>query len=62
MIHDLNIMVLQITVVVSLQLWTATLLHDVGWLKMLTKAYFFGSFLNHNIFLAIHELSHNLAF
>jgi sphingolipid delta-4 desaturase len=62
MIHDLNIMVLQITVVVSLQLWTATLLHDVGWLKMLTKADFFGSFLNHNIFLAIHELSHNLAF
>jgi len=37
-----------------------------GWikmrLKMQTKAYFFGSFLNHNIFLAIHELSHNLAF
>ncbi|KAL5537807.1 hypothetical protein UlMin_044806 [Ulmus minor] len=24
--------------------------------------YFFGSFLNHNLFLAIHELSHNLAF
>lgn len=62
MIHDLNIMVLRITVVVSLQLWTATLLHDVGWPKMLTKAYFFGSFLNHNIFLAIHELPHNLAF
>ncbi|KAK8945547.1 hypothetical protein KSP40_PGU009532 [Platanthera guangdongensis] len=29
---------------------------------MLIVAYFFGSFLNHNLFLAIHELSHNLAF
>lgn len=62
MVHDVNITVLQITVVVSLQLWTATLLHDAGWLKMLAIAYFFGSFLNHNLFLAIHELSHNLAF
>ncbi|KAF2303346.1 hypothetical protein GH714_016968 [Hevea brasiliensis] len=53
---------LKVTVVVSLQLWTATLLHDAGWLKILATAYFFGSFLNHNLFLAIHELSHNLAF
>lgn len=48
--------------VVSLQLCTAIILHDAGWLKMLAIAYFFGSFLNHNLFLAIHELSHNLAF
>ncbi|THU56583.1 hypothetical protein C4D60_Mb11t18760 [Musa balbisiana] len=53
---------LKITAAVLLQLWTATYLHDASWLRMLTVAYFFGSFLNHNLFLAIHELSHNLAF
>ncbi|PKA60152.1 sphingolipid delta-4 desaturase [Apostasia shenzhenica] len=47
---------------VVLQLWTATYLHNSSWLKILTVAYLFGSFLNHNLFLAIHELSHNLAF
>lgn len=56
------VVVLQITVVVVLQLWTATLLRNASWLKILGIAYFFGSFLNHNLFLAIHELSHNLAF
>ncbi|KAI3510387.1 hypothetical protein L1887_17339 [Cichorium endivia] len=53
---------LKVTLVVSLQLWTAVYLHGAGWTKILTVAYFFGSFLNHNLFLAIHELSHNLAF
>ncbi|KAE8719948.1 Sphingolipid delta(4)-desaturase DES1 [Hibiscus syriacus] len=53
---------LKISVVVLLQLWTTTILHDASWLSILTIAYFFGSFLNHNLFLAIHELSHNLAF
>lgn len=61
-VHGVKIVVLQVAVVVSLQLWTATLLHSAGWLKILAIAYFFGSFLNHNLFLAIHELSHNLAF
>nr|CAD1844411.1 unnamed protein product [Ananas comosus var. bracteatus] len=53
---------LKISAVVFVQLWTATYLHNSSWLKILTVAYFFGSFLNHNLFLAIHELSHNLAF
>ncbi|KAJ6839463.1 sphingolipid delta(4)-desaturase DES1-like [Iris pallida] len=53
---------LKIAFVVLLQLWTSVHLRDAGWLKMLIVAYFFGSFLNHNLFLAIHELSHNLAF
>ncbi|KAL0305758.1 UNVERIFIED_CONTAM: Sphingolipid delta(4)-desaturase DES1-like [Sesamum radiatum] len=53
---------LKITAVVLLQLWTATFLYNASWLNILIVAYFFGSFLNHNLFLAIHELSHNLAF
>ncbi|URD79785.1 Sphingolipid Delta4-desaturase (DES) [Musa troglodytarum] len=51
-----------VSAAVLLQLWTATYLHDASWLKILVVAYFFGSFLNHNLFLAIHEISHNLAF
>ncbi|KAL8468006.1 hypothetical protein ACS0TY_031305 [Phlomoides rotata] len=52
----------KIVAVVLVQLWTATFLCNSTWLKILTVSYFFGSFLNHNLFLAIHELSHNLAF
>ncbi|KAM1245513.1 hypothetical protein ACFX2J_036611 [Malus domestica] len=51
-------LVLSVTVTIS----GLQRLHNAGWLKMLGMAYFFGSFLNHNLFLAIHELSHNLAF
>uniref|UniRef100_A0A7N0VE27 Sphingolipid delta(4)-desaturase DES1-like n=1 Tax=Kalanchoe fedtschenkoi TaxID=63787 RepID=A0A7N0VE27_KALFE len=53
---------LKIAVAVLLQLWTATLLREASFTKLLIVAYFFGSILNHNLFLAIHELSHNLAF
>ncbi|KAH0456441.1 hypothetical protein IEQ34_014348 [Dendrobium chrysotoxum] len=53
---------IKISAAVLIQLWTATYLCTASWLKILTVAYFFGSFLNHNLFLAIHELSHNLAF
>lgn len=53
---------LQIVAVVSIQLYAATQLSSSSWLKILACSYFFGSFLNHNLFLAIHELSHNLAF
>ncbi|WVY95027.1 hypothetical protein V8G54_034115 [Vigna mungo] len=52
----------KISGVVLLQLATGVLLKDAGWVKICLVAYFFGSFLNHNLFLAIHELSHNLAF
>ncbi|XP_057848710.1 sphingolipid delta(4)-desaturase DES1-like [Cryptomeria japonica] len=52
----------KIVAVVAIQLWTAASLLDANWFKIIIVAYFFGSFLNHNLFLAIHELSHNLAF
>ncbi|KAL0542826.1 hypothetical protein IC582_017907 [Cucumis melo] len=53
---------IMLTAVVVLQLRTATTLQSASWLNILGIAYFFGSFLNHSLFLAIHELSHNLAF
>lgn len=52
----------KIVAVVLMQFWTAICLKDADWTTILTVAYFFGAFLNHNLFLAIHELSHNLAF
>lgn len=52
----------KIVAAVGIQIWAATLLNDASLLQITVVAYFFGSFLNHNLFLAIHELSHNLAF
>ena len=37
-------------------------MQDARWPILIAVAYCFGAFLNHNLFLAIHELSHNLAF
>jgi sphingolipid delta-4 desaturase len=37
-------------------------MQEVGWPILLALSYCFGAILNHNLFLAIHELSHNLAF
>jgi sphingolipid 4-desaturase/C4-monooxygenase len=50
--------------VVSLQIGTAYLLrdtHPLDW-KFLVAAYVIGATANQNLFLAIHEISHNLAF
>jgi len=52
----------QIVAVVLLQTWTATYMQEVSWPVLLAVSYCFGAILNHNLFLAIHELSHNLAF
>ncbi|KAH8961855.1 hypothetical protein BDL97_05G070600 [Sphagnum fallax] len=52
----------QIVAVVLLQTWTASCMQEVGWPILLALSYCFGAILNHNLFLAIHELSHNLAF
>lgn len=52
---------LQIVAVVLLQVCTAILVSNASWPVLIAVAYCFGAFLNHNLFLAIHELSHNLA-
>ncbi|EFJ36772.1 hypothetical protein SELMODRAFT_77748 [Selaginella moellendorffii] len=52
----------KISGVVLLQICAAALVRDLGWPFIVLLAYFFGAFLNHNLFLAIHELSHNLVF
>ncbi|EMR11018.1 hypothetical protein PNEG_00618 [Pneumocystis murina B123] len=53
-----------ICTVVLFQLVSAYLLRNENWmsLKFLLYVYFFGATANHNIFLSIHELSHNLVF
>ncbi|KAL3677421.1 hypothetical protein R1sor_027369 [Riccia sorocarpa] len=51
----------KITVVVVLQLSVAVYISNASWWTILLVSYFFGAFCNHNLFLAIHELSHNLA-
>ena len=50
--------------VVALQLTCATLLRDapILSLRFLLTAYIIGATANQNLFLAIHEISHNLAF
>jgi sphingolipid delta-4 desaturase len=50
--------------VVALQLTIAFLLrhtHPLSW-KFIVAAYVIGGTANHNLFLAIHEVTHNLAF
>lgn len=55
---------LVVAAVVALQLAAAYALRDekiIGW-KVLLTAYALGGTANHNLFLAIHEITHNLAF
>ncbi|KAF8325799.1 dihydroceramide delta-4-desaturase [Cantharellus anzutake] len=50
--------------VISVQLLVAFYLRNTPWMstKFLLAAYLIGGTANHNIFLAIHEITHNLAF
>lgn len=50
------------TALVAAQLATAYLLRDAPWWLILLVAYGFGGVINQALFLAIHELSHNLGF
>ncbi len=50
------------TALVAAQLLLAFLLRDAPWWLIVLVAYLVGGVINHALFLAIHELSHNLAF
>jgi sphingolipid delta-4 desaturase len=51
-----------IVLVVSLQLTIAYLLRHQPWWVALIIAYFIGAFANHNLYVCIHEATHNLIF
>ncbi len=50
------------TALVAVQLAVAYLLRDASWVWVVIVAYAFGGVVNQSLLLAIHELSHNLAF
>lgn len=50
------------TVLVLAQMGSAYLLRDASWWLVVAVAYLFGGVVNQALMLAIHELSHNLAF
>lgn len=50
------------TALVAAQVLAAWFLRDSPWWLVLGAAYVFGGVVNHTLLLAIHELSHNLAF
>lgn len=47
---------------VSLQVCAAWAVRDLSVWQLLVAGYFVGAFANHNLFLAVHELTHNLGF
>lgn len=51
-----------LTPFVLLQLYLGYRAKDMGWPTMLLVAYFIGGTITHSVFLAIHEITHNLCF
>lgn len=47
---------------VGLQTFFAYLLRDVAWYWIVLAAYFAGAFIDHTLFVCVHECSHNLVF
>jgi sphingolipid delta-4 desaturase len=59
--HDWR-MSIQVFISVVIQIVVAILLRDASWLKLILFAYVIGGTINHTLSLALHELTHNLAF
>ena len=51
-----------VNVMILVQLIAAYMLRDASWTAILIVGYCFGGVINHSMTLAIHEISHNLAF
>lgn len=47
---------------VAAQWLAAYLVHDLSWLWIIVAAYLFGAFVNHALYVLIHECTHNLVF
>lgn len=52
----------KVAVMVLVQIIAAFVIKDFSWSVVILSAYFFGGTINHSMALAIHEISHNLAF
>jgi sphingolipid delta-4 desaturase len=59
--HDPNLKY-AVTFMVVLQIATAYFMRHASWLSILFVGYVWGGVINHSMTLAIHEISHNLAF
>lgn len=59
--HDWR-MAIQVVISVWIQIIMAILLRDSSWSKLIFFAYVIGGTINHTLSLALHELTHNLAF
>lgn len=51
-----------VTALVFMQIASLYFLKDQSWTTLLICAYCFGGVVNHSLSLAVHEISHNLAF
>lgn len=59
--HDWR-MAIQVAISVLIQVTLAIVLRDSSWSKIIFLAYVIGGTINHSLSLALHELTHNLAF
>jgi sphingolipid delta-4 desaturase len=59
--HDWR-MAIQVAISVLIQIIVAILVRDSSWTKIIFIAYVVGGTINHTLSLALHELTHNLAF